>query len=79
MIARTVSQAKAQLSALVEKVVQGEEVVLTRSGRPVASLRAYDALQRPRVPGILRGKIRIQEDFDRLPPDVAAAFGMEKA
>ena len=79
MIARTVSQAKAQLSALVEKVVQGEEVVLTRSGRPVATLRAYDVCRRPRVPGSLRGHVRIHEDFDSLPPDVAAAFGMEDA
>jgi prevent-host-death family protein len=78
MIARTVSEAKAQLSALVEKVVQGEEVILSRSGRPVAILTRFDAARRPRTPGSLRGKVRIHDDFDSLPPDVAAAFGMEE-
>lgn len=30
-----------------------------------------------RIPGALKGQIKIHEDFDELPPDIAAAFGME--
>jgi len=30
-----------------------------------------------RTPGALRGRIKIHEGFDELPPDIAAAFGME--
>lgn len=30
-----------------------------------------------RMPGALRGRIKLHEGFDELPPDIAAAFGME--
>jgi hypothetical protein len=42
----------------------------------VAVLRAYDHSRRQRQPGSLRGRIEIADDFDELPADVAAAFGM---
>jgi hypothetical protein len=32
-----------------------------------------------RTPGALRGQIKIHEGFDELPPDIAAAFGIEPA
>jgi hypothetical protein len=30
-----------------------------------------------RTPGALRGRIKIREGFDELPPDIASAFGIE--
>jgi hypothetical protein len=33
--------------------------------------------QPPRTPGALKGRIKIHEGFDELPPDIAAAFGIE--
>jgi prevent-host-death family protein len=76
MIVNTVTEAKAQLSMLLDRVSQGEEVIISRAGKPVAVLQAYTLDQRPRSPGRLRGKIRMADDFDDLPPDVAAALGM---
>lgn len=38
MKTRTVAQAKAHLSALLSRVAEGEEVVVTRRGRPVARI-----------------------------------------
>ncbi len=40
MVTVTVVEAKAHLSELLDKVESGEEVVITRHGRPVAQLSA---------------------------------------
>ncbi|MBC8176044.1 MAG: type II toxin-antitoxin system prevent-host-death family antitoxin [Desulfobacteraceae bacterium] len=72
----TMSEAKAQLSALVEKVMAGQEVVIGKAGKPVAKLVRYEQSEEPRRPGALKGKIKIADDFDELPLDIADAFGM---
>ena len=76
MLITNISEAKAQLSALIEKVIAGEEVIIGKAGKPVAKLIRYERSDAPRRPGVLRGKIKIAEDFDELPKDVAKAFGM---
>jgi prevent-host-death family protein len=76
MIVNTVTEAKAKLSMLLDRVSRGEEVIISRAGKPVAILEPYCAENQPRRPGRLRGKVRMAEDFDRLPPDMAAALGM---
>lgn len=73
---RNISQAKAELSALVERVLKGEEVILSRAGKPVAKLVPYRGLPAPRTPGSMSGEIWIASDFDQLPDDMAEAFGM---
>jgi len=72
-----IEDAKAQLSVLVEKVRAGQEVIIGKAGKPVAKLVPYERSEKPRRPGALRGKIRIAEDFDELPRDLAEAFGTE--
>jgi prevent-host-death family protein len=75
MLVTNISEAKAQLSALIERVLAGEEVIIGKAGRPVAKLIRYDRREQPRRPGALKGKIRIADDFDVLPDDIAEAFG----
>ena len=70
--------AKAQLSALIEKVLAGEDVIIGKAGKPVARLIRYESNRQERRPGALKGKIKIAEDFDMLPEEIAKAFGMEK-
>lgn len=77
MIVKSVTEAKAQLSRLIERALAGEEVIIARAGKPVVTLRAYEPKRPSRRPGALRGKIHIAPDFDDLPPDVAEAFGVE--
>jgi prevent-host-death family protein len=68
-----VHQAKTHLSKLLENVEAGEEIVIARSGKPVAKLVPLKPL--PRRPGRLKGKIKIHRDFDApLPEDVARVF-----
>ncbi len=72
----TLSDAKARLSEIVKKTVDGEEFVITRMGAPAVRITRYE--QRGRVPplGDLKGRIRIADDFDSWPPDIAAAMGI---
>ena len=73
-----ISEAKAQLSALIEKVIAGEEVIIGKAGKPVARLIRYERNRQARQPGALKGKITIADDFDTLPEDIAKAFGMDE-
>lgn len=76
MLITNISEAKAQLSALIEKVVSGQEVIIGKAGKPVAKLVRYERNDKKRHPGALCGKIKISDDFDELPEDIAEAFGM---
>lgn len=75
MNVKTISLAKAQLSALVQRAIEGEDIIIGRAGKPVVVLTRYKHEKRARSPGALKGMIRIADDFDELPPDVAHAFG----
>lgn len=61
--------AKTQLSRLVDRAAAGEEVIITRHGRPIAKLVAIETESHQRKLGQLRGKIEIAEDFDASLPD----------
>ena len=76
MVVRNISQAKAELSALIAMVQQGDEVILSKSGKPVAKIVPYGGAAQSRVPGSMEGEIWIAADFDQLPDDMAEAFGM---
>ncbi len=72
-------EAKTHLSRLVERVETGEEIVLSRAGKPVARIVAVRPATGSRTPGALRGRIRIADDFDApLPDEMAAAFAGER-
>lgn len=70
-------EAKTQLSKLVERVEGGEEIVITRRGEPAVRLvperrrGGFAALA-----GVWRGRVRIADDFDELPDDIAESLGM---
>ena len=68
-------EAKTQLSRLVDKAASGEEVVISRNGRPVARLVGYAAHRKSRKLGILKGRVRVGRDFDApLPRQILDAF-----
>lgn len=78
MVVRNISEAKAQLSALIAMVQRGDEVILSKSGKPVAKIVPYRGAAQSRVPGSMEGEIWIAPDFDELPDDMAEAFGMRE-
>ena len=75
---RNISEAKAELSALIEAVQNGNEVIIAKAGRPVARLVAFRGPSRPRAPGSMAGEIWIAPDFDNLPDDMGEAFGLKE-
>jgi prevent-host-death family protein len=71
-----IGAAKARLSRLLGDAAKGEEIVITKAGRPVARLLPFATTARlQRRLGGLAGKIRVADDFDaRLPDDILDAF-----
>jgi prevent-host-death family protein len=70
-----IHQAKTQFSRLVERVAGGEEIIIAKSGKPIARLVPYAAKRAVRRPGAMRGKIRIKKDFDApLPKKLLDSF-----
>jgi len=68
-------EAKTRLSQLVEEAASGEDVVIARAGRPVARLTRLEKKTRRRPLGLLDGRFRIPDDFNRpLPERVLRAF-----
>lgn len=63
-----VHEAKTKLSQLLRRVAGGEEIVITRSGEPVAKLVPARS-RRKRVLGYDVGRFHIPEDFDAPLPD----------
>ena len=70
-----IHQAKTHLSKLLEEVSKGLEIVIAKSGKPIAKLTGLSPVKPVRKPGFLKGKIRIAENFDApLPNAVQYAF-----
>ena len=69
-----IHEAKTHLSRLVERVEEGEEIVIARAGRPVARLVPFRHRSEPRTPGVWRGQVRLSEDFDTTDDALLAAF-----
>ncbi len=68
-------EAKTRLSQLVDQAAAGEDVIVSRNGKPVARITQL-AAPRPKVRfGLLAGKVLIADDFDApLPDEVLAGF-----
>lgn len=60
-----IHDAKTQLSKLLEQVQSGEDVVIAKSGTPIARLIPYATPKRKIAPpGAMKGEIWIADDFD---------------
>ena len=59
-----IHEAKTHFSKLLERVLNGEEVIIAKAGKPVARILPVINNVSPRVPGIDKGKIVIMPNFD---------------
>jgi prevent-host-death family protein len=70
-----IHEAKTQLSRLLTRVERGEEIIIARSGRPVARLLPFEPGSSGRTLGADREVVWLAEDFDApLPDDLLADF-----
>jgi prevent-host-death family protein len=68
-------QAKTSLSRLVDRAASGEEIIIAKSGKPLAKLVRFERQAEPRKPGGWEGEVYIAEDFDApLPEDILQHF-----
>lgn len=69
----SVYNARAEFSRLIERALGGEEIVITRRGKPAVRLVPVEDPRRK--PGALKGKLELPEGFfDPLPDDIIDAF-----
>jgi antitoxin (DNA-binding transcriptional repressor) of toxin-antitoxin stability system len=74
----SIGEAKTNLSKLIHLAEEGEEVVLRRGPTPVARLVAIPPEEggAKRSPGRMRGRVRVPDDFDVWPEDIARSLGI---
>jgi prevent-host-death family protein len=69
-----IHEAKTNLSKLLEKAMNGEEVVIAKAGEPMVRLVPVKKETEKDWFGMDEGKIWMADDFDELPDDIMAAF-----
>jgi prevent-host-death family protein len=70
-----VYEAKTHLSKLIEQAAAGKDVVIARGGKPIARLTRLEKPVRKLRFGVLKGKVKVGEDFDApLPEHILARF-----
>lgn len=69
MDAINIYDAKTQLSKLVDRAASGEDVIVSRNGKPLARITALEAPKRRITFGLLKGKLKVPADFDAPLPD----------
>jgi prevent-host-death family protein len=71
----TVHEAKTNLSRLIQKAEEGEEIIIARGSEPVARLSPLAGPTGQRQPGSLKGKFRVgREFFEPLPASELKAW-----
>ena len=67
--------AKTRFSQLIDKAAAGEDVIVSRNGKPLVRITRLDEPARRIKYGVLKGKIKVAKDFDApLPANVLADF-----
>lgn len=69
-----VHEAKSKLSALIKKVLAGEEVIIARNNKPVIELKQYFPKIKKRQLGILNGQMTIYGTWEDLDKEVLDSF-----
>jgi len=71
----TIHQAKTNLSRLIRKAAEGEEVVISRGSEPVARLVPVGPVKGKRRPGSMKGILHVgPEFFEPLPESELSAW-----
>jgi prevent-host-death family protein len=75
MASISVYQARAELSRLIERALAGEEIVISRRGKPTVRLLPIEPARPRRKPGALKGLFEVPASFfDPLPDEIIDAF-----
>jgi prevent-host-death family protein len=79
VITVSVHKAKTELSRLLKRVAEGEEVVIAKAGKPVAKLIDIRPPARRKRLGLDRSDWKVPQDFnDPLPEELSKALWHEE-
>jgi prevent-host-death family protein len=70
----SLKEAQADLAGLVNEALAGEEVVISREGRPLVRLMPVAAVRSERKFGMDQGKFVVPDDFDDPDPEIERLF-----
>lgn len=74
----TIHEAKTNLSKLIQKACDGEEVIIAKGKKPVAKIVPIADAQKERLPGGFEGKVWASDDaFDPLSEEELREWGLE--
>ncbi len=59
----SVTDAKAKFSQVIESVLQGEEIIVTKMGKAVVRISAYEPFISNQRLGLMKGQATIPDDF----------------
>jgi antitoxin (DNA-binding transcriptional repressor) of toxin-antitoxin stability system len=71
----TIKDAKASLPRLLQEVASGADVFIEKAGKPIAKVTRFEKDKKKIQFGVLKGKVKVAEDFDApLPDKLLSAF-----
>jgi len=73
----TLTEAKAKFSEVVDDVIDGAEIVVTRMGVPAVRITKYKPVAKNKKLGLFKGQIKIATDFDEWGEEEAIALGIK--
>lgn len=73
-----VTEAKARFSEVINQVINGEEVIIERMGKPVARISHYEPSKNQTRLGLMAGQASIPADFDEWSAEEAIALGIQE-
>lgn len=70
-----IHEAKTHLSRLLDQVATGAEIIIAKAGKPIARLIPANGPVKEKKLGLLKGKLKVPDDFNApLPDEVLAKF-----
>jgi len=70
-----VQEDEKHLKSLLQTVASGVEIIIAEEGKPVARLSSVEKRPQKILFGVLKGKVKVSDDFDApLPKSVLAEF-----
>jgi prevent-host-death family protein len=75
MATMNIHDAKTHFSKLINRVLEGEEMIIAKGGKQLVKMVPFEEQDSPRRGGQFKGLIEIADDFDApLPDDIAKPF-----
>lgn len=72
----SVTEAKAKFSQVIESVLQGEEIIVTKMGKPAVRISAYHNRDRHQRLGLMEGQAEIPDNFKEWTEEEAKILGI---